>query len=243
MSAYQCPMMVAFSQKGTARLLYCGRWSCSICRVSLAKEWARIAKYGVWKITEAGGECLFWTLTMGSEYTQLTQAYEALPRLWNTLRMAIERDQKRFFYLAFAEGQPQRDMMPHLHTLVFAHVPDVYNVRTDPRENIKDFAVACGFGHQAKEKLISSDGAARYVAKYASKDGTGMPKGFRRVRASRAWPRPPIKPFPPYIVRSYGEPISDYLLRVEATTPRTMDEIVEQYTMATYQLENERGYQ
>lgn len=236
-----CPISIAFSSEGKPVLLYCKSWKCKICRRKLAKDQARRAKYGVWQISQETGEtCLFWTFTLGSDFVDLDTAYKALPRLWNTLRMQIERDQKKFLYFVCVEGQPQRISMPHLHALVFAHVPDVYDARTDPHENVKDFAVACGFGYYADEQLVTSEKAAFYIGKYASKELLDAPKFFRRIRTSQKWPKVPEPAHPPYIMRGRKENVDSYLARVEAMTPRTMDEIFNDYGFALDKLDTER---
>src|SRR5258707_4215780 len=93
----------------------------------------------------------------------------------------MQRHTASWPYLAFVEGQPNRGAMPHFHVLSSAPTP----------YRIKDFAVHHGFGHQADEKPITSDGAVDYVSKYASKQGTSAPKGFRRVGRSSKLAKPP----------------------------------------------------
>lgn len=232
--------MVAFTQEGQAKLLYCSQWSCPHCRVVKSREWRRIAQYGVHYGQEGRLPIVFWTLTLGSGYKTVTDGYRAMPRLWDTLRKEIQREQGRFDYLAFVEGQPKRSFMPHFHVLAFAHVPAYYNQRTDPRNNIKDFAAHVGFGYQSKEKLVDSDGAAYYVSKYVSKGCPDIPKGFRRVRCSRAWPKPVEQPKKPYIVRGIGEPIADYILRVEAISGKDVDLLVRAYQTARIHMEIQR---
>lgn len=231
-----CPLNVAFTQNGVARLLWCGKWSCPNCRAQLASKWARIAKYGVHKLEAQHGGSLFWTFTLGSGYTTVSEGYKALPRLWDNTRKYIERDQGKFLYLAFVEGQPHRNNMPHFHAIVFAHIPYEYNSRTDPRENIKDFAVARGFGHQAKEKLVSSSGAAKYVSDYANKGTPDIPVGFHRARCATKWPRPPEKKHPPYVVRARAEPIDEFLIRVQEASNRSLDDILADYQSAVHEM-------
>lgn len=92
----------------------------------------------------------------------------------------------------------------------------------------------CGFGYQAKEKLIDSPKAANYCAKYASKTNPHTPKGFRRVRASRDWARLPEFEGDPLIVRSKTELLSDYLLRVHWVTGVSMDDLLYVWTNELY---------
>lgn len=78
----------------------------------------------------------------------------------------------------------------------------------------------------ATEQLIEGKGAANYVAKYVSKQGTGMPRNFRRVRFSRAWP---ALPEPIYddrvLVMQKGEGIHQYLRRVSSATGLSVGEL------------------
>jgi len=232
--------MVAFTQEGKAKLLYCSQWGCPNCRVTKSREWMRIARFGVHYGQAGRLPIVFWTLTLGSAYTNVVDGYKAIPRLWDTFRKEIQREQGRFDYLAFVEGQPKRSFMPHFHVLAFARVPSYYNERTDPRNNIKDFAAHVGFGYQSKEKIVDSDGAAYYVSKYVSKGSPDIPKGFRRVRCSRSWPKPPDDPKKPYLVRGVGEQITDFILRVEAISGRDADELVREYQDTRLRMEIER---
>lgn len=181
-----------------------------------------------------------WTLTMPDWYTKPEQAYKDLPKLWDTMRKEIQREQGKFAYLAVVEGQPHRSEMPHFHVITFGRVPVRYSKRKDRAKNIKDFAAHCGFGHQAKDEEITSGRAAAYVAKYITKDGKGMPKGFRRVRCSRNWLKQPKPELDPYIVRSIGEAIADYLIRVENTCGRPIDDLLTDYQTASTKLTLER---
>jgi len=215
----KCPVDVAFkSQSGTAVALVCGSWNCPTCSKLLAREWARIAKYGVDHIGETAW---FWTLTMSRKVKTREKAFEIMPTLWNSLRMAVQRASGLWLYIAFVEGQPHRAYMPHFHVL--GSVPSW--------RDFAEIAVAAGFGYQAKEKPITSDGAAGYVSKYASKQGWDAPRGFRRVRASRKWPRPPDEPKDKYLVRSNSETLYGFLERVANTTHRDVGELYEDYRL------------
>jgi len=232
----QCPMMVAFTQEGTPALLYCSKWDCPHCRIHNAGEWARVARYAVHYGQEGRKLIVFWTLTLGSNYKTTRDGYLALPRLWDNFRKTIQRIQGHFDYMAVVEEQPKKRKMPHFHVLAFASIPAGYSKRKDPHKWIKDFGVAMGFGHQCTEKVVDSEGAAMYIAKYLSKDGQGMPKGFRRVRCSRSWPKPVKQKKKPYLVRRIGEPIQDFLLRVEEKSGRDIDDLLQDYRSASTQM-------
>jgi len=120
---------------------------------------------------------------MHRKITDKAFAYSILPKLWDTLRKHIQRtiansgSGEKWAYLAFVEGQPKRNHMPHFHILSSVPFPG----------RIKDYAATHGFGYQALEKPVDGIGAAEYVAKYVSKGDAGMPKGFRRCRPSTGW--------------------------------------------------------
>jgi hypothetical protein len=128
----------------------------------------------------------------------------------------------RWSYCAFVEGQPHRSYMPHFHVVSMSPCP----VR------FKDFAVQCGFGHQAKEEEITDDQGSWYVAKYASKQSPFTPKGFRRVRTSQDWSKLPDGSWPKLLVRSRNETLLDYLLMVESVTGVSIDLLSDRWEIA-----------
>lgn len=233
-------MMVCFTSTGTPKLLYCGKWSCSICRKHNADEWAHITRYHLRHAPATLGKPRFWTFTLPSGVKTAAQGYSLLKTLWDNLRKELQRDQGKICYLAFVEGQGKRGGMPHFHVIIYAHVPKRYNKRKDKDKNIKDFAVHVGFGHQAKDEPITSGKAAAYVSKYVSKGTPDIPKYFRRVRPSQDWIRPPRAKKGSYIVRGIGENVTDYLLRVEQACELPMEDLLTRYRQANLQLEIER---
>lgn len=237
---WHCPIAVCFTSDGKAKFLRCGQWHCKHCRGVLAREWARVVRFGMTELLASGGTPLFWTFTLGKRYKVPAEAYEHLKRLWDSLRKSIQREQGTFQYVAFVEGQPKRRNMPHFHVVTFASVPVKFRQRKDKRKWIKDFAAHYGFGHQAKEIPITTDAAAAYCAKYVSKATDGIPKYFRRVRTSQKWPIPPEPPTKPYIVRSAGESLDAYLLRVEEASGRDIDDLVRDYQHESVKMEVER---
>jgi hypothetical protein len=215
----KCPTDCAFrATDGQAVPLLCGSWNCRLCSLKKAAHWAKIARFG---IETLDSQSWFWTLTMSNKVRTRARAFERLPTMWNSFRMSIQRHTPFWLYVAFVEGQPQRGYMPHFHIL--SSVPSY--------ARLKDIAVAAGFGIQAKEIQITTEGAAAYVAKYASKQGWDAPKKFRRVRASKAWPRPPEEPKDPYIVKYKRESVTAYLMRVSQATKRDLGSLYEDYML------------
>jgi len=148
-------------------------------------------------------------------------AFEIMPAQWDKLRNRLQYRNETWLYIAFVEGQPMRGYMPHFHILS--------SVKAYKR--LKDLAVECGFGFQAKEVLIDSAGAEYYVSKYASKQGWDAPEHFRRVRAARNWPRPPDPERDKYIVRSHTETLYGYMERVARLTRRDVGDVYEDYQL------------
>jgi hypothetical protein len=238
--ATECPLMVAFTQRGKAKILYCGRWGCKHCAKRNAREWSQDVFYGIRNPKTPVKRWHFWTLTMPPKYTKPSQAYSILPRIWDAFRKAIQRNQKRFTFVAFVEGQPERSNMPHFHIITSNTIPKGKSKRKDPLTYIKDFAPRFGFGWRADDQLISGQKAASYVSKYASKGCPEIPKGFRRVRCSRDWVRKPKPPLDPYLVRGRNEQTQDYLMRVADASGVPLDDIAETYVNTTHRLNQER---
>jgi hypothetical protein len=157
----------------------------------------------------------FWTLTMPGGMRSPRYAFEKLPTLWDVLRKSMQRANGTWTYLAFVEGQAQRDGMPHFHILTYQPAP----------YRLKDYVAHLGYGYQAKDIPVQSKGAASYVSKYASKGDPAMPRGFRRVRVSRDWEKLPSVPHAPYICPSKGEDLSHYLIRVSEAVGISLDDV------------------
>lgn len=203
----------------------CGQWSCPKCAKHLARMWAWRAKLQV--NSSDKGVYWFWTLTLRGKYKTPEQGFKALPKLWDTFRKIIQRSIRekklgRWTYLAFVEGQPKRQYMPHFHIL---------SSHKSPRR-LKDVAMQAGFGFEAKEKVVDGPKAMSYVAKYASKQSQATPKKFRRVRASRDWAKLPPFDGDPLFVKAKDETLANYLLRVNEATGIDMDTLLDRWTLA-----------
>lgn len=228
----KCPAFYAFNGKGVCTPVPCGQWSCPHCAKHLARLWAWRAKLQVNQSEK--GRYWFWTLTMRGKYHSAQSAFKVLPRLWDTFRKAVQRQLKKkgtpqWSYLAFVEGQPKRDYMPHFHILSSAKSP----------KRLKDMAMEAGFGFEAYEKPVDGAKAMSYVAKYASKQGQATPKRFRRVRATRDWAKLPPFDGDPLFVKARNEPLTDYLLRVNSATGVDMDTLLDRWSLAQMRLEND----
>lgn len=220
----KCPAFYAFNEQGKVVGVSCGSWTCPRCAKHLARMWAWRAKI---QVNAAEEPYYFWTLTLRGKYHTPEQGFKALPRLWDTFRKIIQRllkkkQVKRWSYLAFVEGQPKRQYMPHFHILSSHKSP----------KRLKDLAMQAGFGYQAKEKRLNGLQAAAYVAKYASKQSDKTPKKFRRVRASRDWAKLPDYEGKPLFVKARDETLTAYLMRVHEATDVDMDTLLERWRLA-----------
>jgi len=209
----QCPAFYAFDGEGNLHAIQCGQWSCPTCAKTLARLWAWRCRL---HLEASGGEAWFWTLTLRGKFHTAAQGYNALPSLWDNLRKRVQRAHKTWSYCAFVEGQPQRDYMPHFHVISMQQAP----------MRLKDLAMECGFGYQAKATIVNSGKAANYCAKYASKTNPATPKGFRRVRSSRDWAKLPDYDGDPLLVKGRQELLSDFLLRVHWISGVPVDDLL-----------------
>lgn len=225
--AGRCIAFYAFNSSGKITPVPCGRWSCEVCAKENARMWAWRARL---QLDGDQKQYYFWTFTLGSKYKNAKQGFQAITRLWDTLRKAVQRHYRKvtgdkkaaWDYMAFVEGQTKRGNMPHFHVL--SGTPAPYR--------IKDFAVHCGFGYQATQEKIEGKRAANYVTKYASKGNSDMPKNFRRARVSRQWAKLPPYAGKTLYVKSKAETITDFLIRVHENTGADLDDLWEQWQFA-----------
>jgi len=231
----RCIAFYAFDGTGNIVGVPCKKWSCKICQKLNASLWAWRAQ-----LQYENDDLPYYliTLTLGSSYgnddptpTQVKAAYAELKTLWNRLRMRMVREYDKKYnwgeidwpYMAFVEGQPKRNGMPHFH--IISALPAPFRV--------KDFAVKCGFGYMADEKVLyTGKSAAAYVAKYASKGAEYIPKDFRRVRASRGWTKLPEMVGRILFVKSRNETITAYLMRVADNTNMSIDHLWQNWQLA-----------
>lgn len=239
----QCPIFFAFTTKGACVPVYCGKWTCERCAKHNARLWAWRAKL---EIESAEGiDYYFITLTLPARFRTAEEGYRELPRIWDRIRKWVTRaiGGPDWAYLAFVEGQPKRVGMPHFHIISNWSIAYLatkkaahgrrrrYGKRYKVR--IKDWSVSRGMGFQAVESRITGPMAASYVAKYATKQDQRMPKGFRRVRASKMWHKLPEWQGDSLLVKSKTETLAQYLDRVSEITDLSIDELYERWEAAS----------
>jgi len=229
----RCPVTFGFDRNGFTRLIYCGQWSCPDCAKKLAKRWAVRIKLHIQKDTQ--DYALKWymlTLTLGRGHSDPQLAYKALRKLWNRLRMAINRfdDSRKWQYAAFVEGQPKRQNMPHFHIIMDNQPPCKRNKKGEiTKHALHDWAHRMGWGFEADLGQVDHDKAASYVAKYVSKGSGVVPPGFRRVRVSHGWTKLPKDPERKLLVLQKAESIVDFILRVGDRTSVEYSILVDRY--------------
>lgn len=217
----RCPYDIAFRKNGQVVPLFCGRWACPRCAKRNAAQWA----VRVFLQIEANpGVCYHMTLTLRPEVKTPAEGFRLLPRLWDTLRKKLQREKapQKWLYCAFVECHPKRGKIPHFHIISVGK----------PAQRWKDFAYYAGFGYQAWCKPVDSRLGAWYVSKYVGKGDDAVPKGFRRVRASREWAKSPKGEHAAYIVRARGESVGDYIARVASETGKVPEEEYALYALA-----------
>lgn len=226
-----CPYGIGFNNDGKTVPLLCGKWSCDRCRVTLAKQWAWRASL---HITNRSTKAYFWTLTLRSNVRTPYQGFRVLPVAWDSLRKTMQRKTGKWSYLAFVECHPKRSHIPHFHILSLTACPVVGEHVRSP---IKDLAYQSGFGFMATEEEVASWKAAWYVAKYASKHDTSIPRNFRRCRSSRDWEKLPDVALPAYMVKSRAEHMWEFVSRVADVTGLDHEQIWIRYRVACNQWE------
>lgn len=202
-----CPFAKrAFNENGEVVALACDRWSCPVCSRVVAWRWAERVRFGI--ELSRPQDAYFWTLTLPPWVHYPKTGFRILPHLWDNFRKTMQRSVGAWGYSAFVECHPQRALIPHFHIVSLAYQP----------YRLKDLAVHCGFGFEDEWSQITGKRAAQYVTKYCSKQGYAMPRGFRRVRVSRDWPK---LPDPVYDLKVYypksRESVVAYVRRVAIT--------------------------
>lgn len=186
----------------------CNSWTCPRCGTIRAKQEYHKMVYGATTLQERGNTLFFLTLTCRGMELPLAvaeeQYYKWSTRLLNACRNELRR---RGGYWAYCQvTERQKRLHPHSH-LITTYLPKDFEVKT--RVNKKGFSVeyissdwltkrmkSAGLGHYwDMTEIRSAKGVASYVAKYLFKSAiyTKWPKGWRRIRYSRSWPRKPVE--------------------------------------------------
>jgi hypothetical protein len=170
----------------------CGKWGCSYCAQQMAFRWQLNAFKGATAYLAQGIPMAFITLTSrGGAGRSVDTALQTFAVGWPRLR-------KKALY---ANGQFEYVLIPEQHKNGILHCHLIATNQLTQRW-WKDNAFKSGMGYMSKVLALSDSGLVpQYVAKYLGKDFVRVqwPKGFRRVRTSKNWPKLPEVSFPlPY---------------------------------------------
>jgi len=256
----ECVGFKGFLENGEIVTVYCGQWRCKRCARKNAIKWSIRVSQHILAMEKLASDATkrigvkherhefrFWTLTLRPSVKTAQQGYAKLPRLWDNLRKAIQRyyGSPLWQYVAFVEAHPKRSAIPHFHVITSLPVPMVKQPRTDKNGKVymrtlrlKDLAYSCGFGFQAWDVPVLGRRAANYVAKYASKGSDEIPRGFRRVRASRHWQKLEKLDRPKLLVKAAHETNFAYIWRVQEACGLPIEELWEKWFDATMQVDN-----
>lgn len=212
----ECPHSTrVFNTDGELITLACDRWGCPYCSRLVAWRWAERIRFGI-ELAKPQ-DAFLWSVTLPAWVKYPKTGFRILPALWDNLRKSIQRAYGYWDYSAFVECHPHRGKIPHFHIISFCLAP----------YRLKDLAVHCGFGYEADWKQITSAGGAAYVCKYASKQGYEMPKGFRRVRVSRGWPKLPAPAYDKEVIYPKArETTKAYIRRVAILTGESYNDLM-----------------
>jgi len=164
----------------------CKLWSCPVCgptNVALA-SWR--ASEGAKTAFQSKRGLSFVTIT-SHEKLSAGASWWVLPDAWKKLHRRVQRA---------AGGPVDYYAVPELHQSGRVHL-HMLTTATLKKRWWKDNARACGFGYQNDaQEVVAVGGVAAYVTKYLGKtlQYSNLPKGTRRIRASRGWPKTPELP-------------------------------------------------
>lgn len=164
----------------------CKQWDCEYCQELNRDWWVWVGMRGASLLLSEGIEMSFITLTSRA-YSTPNKSIHFMKQNWPKLvRRAKYHTEKKagqkWAYMLI----PERTKAGILHAHLIACTTLSSHWWHD-----NGYATGFGFSNEA-EPIDHAGGAAKYISKYLGKDmlHTGWPKGFRRVRTSRNWPKP-----------------------------------------------------
>lgn len=208
----RAPFIFYVGDDGRARIVQgcCNSWTCPRCgHLRALEEYGRIV-HGAKELAAAGHALYFITLTCRGADMPLAEAnrdyLKWTNRLLTNCRTAAKRQGKEWHYVQVTERQKR--LHPHSHIITTFSPTDAEPARTGDRlasgaiakrdclnsKWLVDACVSAGLGRMVDISSIGSPIAvAVYVGKYLFKAAinTEWPKGWRRIRYSRSWPKMP----------------------------------------------------
>lgn len=180
----------------------CNDWLCPRCGLIRANQEYEKIVYGAQDLEKSGHKLYFITITCRGREIPLHMAdrhyYKWTTKLLNAFRNQCRRSDEKWAYCQVTERQERGH--PHSHLIsTYAPTDGMLTKNRSGHEIIvsKWFAERCqsaGLGRYYDITPIrSSVRVSAYIAKYLYKAAvkTEWPKGWRRVRYSRGWPRKP----------------------------------------------------
>lgn len=170
----------------------CKKWDCPFCAGLNTEGWLHRGLRGAMEIAAEGRELRFVTLTSKPYATPNMSIYFFKLNWPKLVRRAAYHTKKvngqSWAFLLIPEQHKTGRL--HCHMIASTHLKSKW---------WKDNANSTGFGYMAKSDEIDHPAkVAGYVVKYLAKsvEFQYWPKGFRRVRTSRNWPKelPEIRP-------------------------------------------------
>jgi len=159
----------------------CKLWSCPACAETNKRLWAVKAYHGAEQLAAEGAQHIAFLTLTSHERLDAAGSLAVWPSAWSKLRDRAKYASGGFDYLLVPEQHA--DGRLHVHAIETAGLGKRF---------WKDAARKSGLGYQCEEEEANTPaGAAYYVVKYLTKSiaYTNWPKGFRRVRTSRNWPK------------------------------------------------------
>jgi hypothetical protein len=161
----------------------CKSWNCPACGPINRALWAWKGFYAAQALFAEGRPVMFTTITCHEGLTP-GQSLWVWPRAWAKLSTRARRaTQGAFTYLMIPEQ--------HRSTKLHVHAIDTSGLKESWwKDNARESGLGYMIDHQPAR---SPGGVALYISKELTKSlGTlTWPKGFRRVRTSRDWPKAP----------------------------------------------------
>lgn len=231
----------------------CNNWLCKRCgQIRARHEYGRIV-HGSQVLHDAGHDLYFVTITCRGREISAEQADADYLKWTNRLLTSMRRDMRgaAWAYAQVTERQQKTRPHPHSHFITTYEpadaVPTMRVKNGVPRQVIISTRFdllneRAGLGPQHEITLIDNPTAvAVYVSKYLFKDSisTVWPRGWRRVRYSRSWPKLPVeKPEIAYplikisdwhrMAAEYNTVFADSEVTYEAALARRIDVVVYQ---------------
>jgi len=180
--------MVAANEKTSSCVLFqvrCKMWDCPDCAKINSDMWIARAAHGAGYFHSLGFDLDMVTVTAHERHSP-ERAVSVLHDQWNKLRNRWQAITEKPQYMLVGEVGSRGHF--HVHFLTYSSIGTRW---------WKDNARKAGFGFMAKEseKHVQPEKAGFYIGKYLFKQlqRDVYPKGYRRVRTSRLWPKlPPL---------------------------------------------------